>query len=56
LWEITEEQTHDEDTPDSYDDLIYEWIDEISKWMAGYANEAIYKDFMEKYAPRLKEV
>lgn len=56
LWEITEEQTHDEDAPDSYDDLIYEWIDEISKWMAGYANEAIYKDFMEKYAPRLKEV
>ena len=56
LWEITEEQTHDEDAPDSYDDLIYEWIDEISKWMAGYANETIYKEFMEKYAPKIKEV
>lgn len=38
------------------DDLIYEWINEIHSWLAGYVSESEYKEFMEKYAPRLKEV
>lgn len=42
--------------PEDDDDLVYEWIQEIEKWMAGYATEEIYGEFMEKYAPRIKEV
>lgn len=38
------------------DDLIYEWINEIHSWLAGYVSESEYKDFMEKYAPKIKEV
>lgn len=37
-------------------DLTWEWINEINGWLAGYVSESEYKNFMEKYAPRLKEV
>ena len=42
--------------PDDEDDFIYEWIEEINGWLAGYVSENEYKIFMEKYAPKIKEV
>lgn len=38
------------------DDLTYEWINEIENYLAGYVSENEYKKFMEKYAPKIKEV
>jgi hypothetical protein len=31
------------------DDLIYEWINELHKWLAGYATEIIYKNFNDMF-------
>lgn len=42
--------------PKGDDSLVYKWINEIHLWLAGYVSESEYKEFMEKYAPRLKEV
>lgn len=36
------------------DDFIYEWIDEIHKYCAGYSSEQNYKRLVEEYLPRLK--
>lgn len=41
--------------PDN-EDLIYEWINEIHSWLAGYVGESEYREFMEDYADRIKEV
>lgn len=40
--------------PNNNDNLIYEWIEEIHKWMAGYVGEEEYQKFMENYAPEIK--
>ena len=42
--------------PDNEEDFIYEWIKEINGWLIGYVSETEYKIFMEKYAPKIKEV
>lgn len=42
--------------PDDEEDFIYEWIKEINGWLTGYVSETEYKIFMEKYAPKIKEV
>ncbi len=41
-------------TPESDDDLIYEWIKEINAWMAGYVSESAYKKFVIKYGEKLE--
>ncbi len=41
-------------TPESDDDLIYEWIKEINAWMAGYVSESTYKKFVIKYGEKLE--
>ena len=41
-------------TPESDDDLIYEWIKEINAWMAGYVSEGAYKKFVIKYGEKLE--
>ena len=35
------------------DDFLYDWVNEIGKWVAGYATENIYQEFVENYMPRL---
>lgn len=41
--------------PDNEEDLIYEWIKDMEGWLAGYVSEDSYKNFMEKYADKIKE-
>ncbi len=38
------------------DDFIYEWINEIHYWGAGYTDEDTYKDFVENYMSKMKGV
>lgn len=42
--------------PDDEDDFIYSWLTEIRGWLAGYVSESDYKEFMEKYAPKIRRV
>lgn len=42
--------------PKNQDDMIYEWIKELHGWLSGYVSECEYHKFMEKYAPRIKEL
>lgn len=54
--ELATEMWWEEYIPTDDDDLIYEWIKEIHGWLAGSVSETEYGIFMEKYAPRIKEV
>ena len=54
--ECANEMWYEGSVPKSDDSLTYKWINEIHSWLAGYVSETEYKHFMEKYAPRLKEV
>lgn len=36
-------------TPKADEDLIYEWINEINSWLAGYVSENTYKKFVTTY-------
>ena len=36
------------------DDFIYEWIDEIHKYCAGYSSEQNYQRLVTEYLPRLQ--
>ena len=38
---------------DDEDEFIYQWINEIHYWMAGYTSESVYQDFVENYMPKL---
>lgn len=38
---------------DDEDEFIYQWINEIHYWGAGYTSEPVYKDFVENYMSRM---
>lgn len=42
--------------PKNQDDMIYEWVKELDGWLSGGVSESRYHEFMEKYAPKLKEL
>lgn len=46
----------EETVPKTDDDLIYEWIKEINGWLAGYVSETEYAEFMENYAPMIRDI
>lgn len=38
---------------DDRDEFVYQWINEIHYWMAGYTSEPVYKTFVENYMIRM---
>lgn len=42
-----------ENYDDDEDEFIYQWIEEINGFFAGFTSENVYKDFVENYMPRL---
>lgn len=53
---IAEDMWREETIPKDNDDLVYDWINELHAWLAGYVSDSRYQEFMEKYAPLLKGV
>lgn len=52
--EAANDMWYEGSVPDDEDDFIYEWLKEIRGWLAGYVSESDYRQFMEKYAPRIR--
>lgn len=49
-WNSSSEEIEDDD------DLIYEWLNEIHYWLAGYTSENVYKTFCEEVLDAMKGV